>query len=54
MGAIHGSKGYWDHAAASPNFLLLPMMLAGLTLTMWLLVKGVDVRKWEAKVATVR
>lgn len=35
-------------------FAAPPMMLAGLTLTMWLLVKGVDVRKWEAKVATVR
>lgn len=40
--------------AYASDFLLLPMMLAGLTLTMWLLVKGVDVRKWEAKVATVR
>jgi Domain of unknown function (DUF4386) len=31
--------------------LLLPTAVAGLALTAWLLVKGVDVRKWEEKAA---
>ena len=35
------------------DFLLLPMPLAALSLTLWFLVKGVDVPKWEAKQATV-
>ena len=38
-------------AYASDGFLL-PMFLAGVSLTVWLLVKGVDVPKWEAKAAT--
>jgi hypothetical protein len=37
--------------ALASDFLLLPMFLAGLALTVWLLVKGVDVPKWEAKAA---
>lgn len=31
--------------------LLLPTAVAGLVLTAWLLVKGVDVRKWEERAA---
>ena len=38
--------------AYASGFLLLPMMLGGLALTVWLLVKGVDVPKWEAKALT--
>ncbi len=34
------------------NLLLLPAVLAGLVLTFWLIVKGVDVRKWEEVVTT--
>lgn len=33
--------------------LLFPMFLAGVSLTAWLLVKGVDVPKWEAKAAAL-
>ena len=33
--------------------MLAPMFLAGVSLTAWLLVKGVDVVKWEARGATV-
>jgi hypothetical protein len=36
--------------AYASDILLLPMFLAGLSLTFWFLVKGVDVQKWEAKV----
>lgn len=39
--------------AYASSILLLPMFLAGVSLTVWLLVKGVDVKKWEAKAATV-
>lgn len=35
------------------DFLLLPMFLAGVSLTVWLLVKGVDLPKWEAKTAAL-
>jgi hypothetical protein len=38
--------------AYASDGLLLPMSLAGVSLTVWLLVKGVDVPKWEAKAAT--
>jgi hypothetical protein len=38
-------------AYASGSLLLL-MLPGGLSLTAWLLVKGVDVPKWEAKTAT--
>jgi hypothetical protein len=38
--------------AYASDGLLLPMFLAGVSLTVWLLVKGVDVPKWEAKAAT--
>jgi hypothetical protein len=39
-------------APAIPSDLfLLPMPLAFLTMMLWLLVKGVDASKWEAKVA---
>lgn len=34
--------------------LLLPIFLAALSLTGWLLVRGVDVSKWEEKAATLR
>jgi hypothetical protein len=40
--------------AYASDALLLPMFLAGLALTVWLLVKGVDVPKWEAKAAAWR
>jgi len=33
--------------AYSSNLFLMPMFLAGVSLTLWFLVKGVDVRKWE-------
>ncbi len=38
--------------AYASDFLLLPMILAGVSLTVWLLVRGVDVPMWEAKAAT--
>lgn len=38
--------------AYASDFLLLPMMLAALVLTPWLLVKGVNVPKWQEKAAT--
>jgi Domain of unknown function (DUF4386) len=31
--------------------LVLPMIVAGVTLALWLLVKGVDIQKWGEKVA---
>lgn len=31
------------------DILLLPMFVAGVSLTLWFLVRGVDVLKWEAK-----
>lgn len=34
--------------AYASDLLLLPMFLAGLALTVWLLVKGVDLERWEA------
>jgi hypothetical protein len=38
--------------AYASNFLLLPMFLATVSVTAWLLVKGVDLQKWEARTAT--
>jgi hypothetical protein len=38
--------------AYASNALLLPMFVAGVSLTVWFLVRGVDVSKWEAKAAT--
>jgi hypothetical protein len=38
--------------AYASDFLALPMLVAGLAVTVWLLVKGVDIRKWEARVGT--
>ncbi|MDQ6769745.1 MAG: DUF4386 domain-containing protein [Gemmatimonadota bacterium] len=35
------------------DVLLLPMFLAGVSATVWLLVKGVDVQKWEARAVSV-
>jgi hypothetical protein len=35
--------------AYASDVLLLPMFVAGISLTVWLFVKGVDVAKWEAK-----
>ena len=37
--------------AYASDFYLLPMFVAALSLTGWMLVKGVDVEKWEAKAA---
>jgi hypothetical protein len=31
---------------------LLPMMIAVLAMTLWFLIRGVDVPKWEAKAAS--
>jgi hypothetical protein len=33
--------------------MLLPMFVAGVSLTAWLLIKGVDVAKWNVRGATV-
>jgi hypothetical protein len=38
--------------AYTSHFLLIPVSIAVLSLTLWLLVKGVDVKKWEAKQAS--
>ena len=38
--------------AYASGVLLLPMFLAGVATTVWLLVKGVDVEKWEARAAS--
>jgi len=38
----------------SSNFLLLPAPITVLVLTLWFLVKGVDVQKWEARVIAMR
>ena len=38
--------------AYASDVLLLPMFLAGVSLTVWFLVKGVDVPRWEAKAAS--
>jgi hypothetical protein len=35
----------------SSDVFLVPMFVAGLALTSWMLVRGVDVRQWEARVA---
>jgi Domain of unknown function (DUF4386) len=35
--------------AYASDVLLLPMFVAGVALTLWFLVKGVDVEKWEVK-----
>jgi hypothetical protein len=37
--------------AYSSDVLLLPMFVSGVALTGWMLVRGVDTRKWEARVA---
>jgi hypothetical protein len=34
--------------AHASDLLLLPMFLASLALTVWLLLKGVDATRWEA------
>jgi Domain of unknown function (DUF4386) len=44
---IHNFAVVLVPAYASP-FLLLPMMLTMLLLAVWLLVRGIDVRKWDA------
>ena len=38
--------------AYASSGLLLPMIIAALSLTLWFLVRGVDVTKWEAKAAS--
>jgi hypothetical protein len=35
--------------AFASNYLLMPVGLAGIPFIFWLLVKGVDVPKWNAK-----
>ena len=40
--------------AYSSDFLLLPAPITVLVLTLWFLVKGVDVSKWEARVIAMR
>ena len=40
--------------AYAPAGLLLPMMIGGLLLTVWLLVKGVDMQAWQASAAAGR
>lgn len=40
--------------AYASDILLLPMFLAGVSLTAWLLLKGVDVPKWETKAAALQ
>jgi hypothetical protein len=40
--------------AYSSNLLLGAMFPAGLVLTIWMIVKGVDVAKWEARAASSR
>lgn len=37
--------------AYASDIFLAPMFVAGLSLMLWMLVKGVDVAKWEAKAA---
>ena len=37
--------------AYASNLFLAPMFIAGLSLMLWMLVKGVDVAKWEARAA---
>jgi hypothetical protein len=39
--------------AYASDLLLVPMFLAAVSMAVWLLVKGVDVQKWEAKTARV-
>ena len=38
--------------AYAAAYLLLPTVVAALALTVWLLVKGVDVSRWEGRVDT--
>lgn len=37
--------------AYASDLFLLPMFLAGVSMTVWLLLKGVNVPKWEAQAA---
>lgn len=37
--------------AYASSFLLLPMIIAIVSLTLWLLVRGVDVQKWNDRAA---
>ena len=37
--------------AYSSDFLLLPTFITAVSMAFWLLIKGVDVAKWEAKAA---
>ena len=39
--------------AYASDLLLLPMFVAGVSMTVWLLIKGVDVQKLEGKAASV-
>jgi hypothetical protein len=39
--------------ASAPSVLLVPQLLATLSLTLWLLIKGVDMGKWQERGAVV-
>src|SRR5260221_1192856 len=48
------SNVVWVLAPASaPSFLLVPQLLATLSLTLWLLIRGIDVGKWNEPGAVV-
>jgi hypothetical protein len=49
-GQTHGERHASPVAYASGSILLL-MLPGALSLTVWLLVRGVDVPKWEEKTA---
>ena len=40
-----------DLVQGTLDLLLLPLVPAGVSLTLWLLVRGVDAPKWEEKAA---
>jgi hypothetical protein len=48
------SNVVWVLAPASaPSFLLVPQILAALSLALWLLIRGVDIGKWNERGADV-
>ena len=56
LGFVSGSV-VWLFAPSAAAFLLPPQLIAGLSLGLWLLVRGVDVEKWkehEAVAASAR
>ena len=54
MGFVTKSFALVLAPAYASDFLLLPTVLATLSLTVWLLVKGVDVPTWHVKAAAAR